>query len=464
MTLKYYGFSVHGLTLAFALLGGCGGTTTAGDGAGRDAGRTQETGAGSEASVGNDSAPKPDAAKPEASTDSGHGAPSTTYPAFPPFMPQVLDNGGPVITNPDFVTVTWSSLDSSYATWEAFDDALGASDYWSTTTAEYGIGPGTGGTHVELTTSPSFASMTDIENFVGQYAGSTWPPSTLTANTLYVIYLPPGVSIEVEGIGDACSNGIEGYHDQTTATDGTTVVFAVVFQCGGERPEDITTSTTHEAVEASTDPLGNGTYYGFDDAKFLAWDVFQQQNDELADMCEFYFDAEYVDSMLGQGVQRIWSNKSAAAGHAPCVPLETGPYYNVTPLMQENISINISAFGGPMNYPGLGYYIPVGSTKTFPVGFYSDSAAPPWQIAVYGGNPLTGQTANVDASVDVASGQNGTISNITVKVNGQDSTGTDSNLISVESKVAGDEEIPFGGGVTVGVHSRWMAILISSQK
>jgi hypothetical protein len=404
---------------------------------------------------------------PEAGTDSAlnHGSPSTTYPAFTPFMAQVLDNGGIVIQNPQIFTVSWPSLDTQTATWEALDDAIGPSSYWASTTAEYGIDPAIAGSpHIELTTAPSFSNMTDIENFVTANAASAWPPSTLSSDVLYVIYLPPGQSIDIEGIGDACSSGVEGYHDQTLSSDGTsTIIFGVVFQCSGERTGDITVSATHEMVEATTDPINNNTYYGFNDAQYLAWDIFQQQQDELADMCEFYFDDAFTDATLGQAVQRIWSNKSAASGSWPCVPGDGGPYYNVTPLMQETVNIDLSGFGGPAAYPGLGYTIPIGGTKTIPIGFYSDSAAPPWNIVVHGGNPLVGTTANVTATIDVPTGQNGDISYITVKVNAQDSSGTNSNLITVESQVAGDQTFELGPGVTIGVHSRWMPILISSE-
>jgi hypothetical protein len=463
MTLKYCGFSV---VVGAHFLAGCGGTvTTLGEGA--DGGPPTEEAGSRTLEAGHDDAPAQETGprKPDAAPDAGldHGSPSETYPAFTPFMPQVtLNPGGQVIQNPNLVTVSFTSLDSNYATWETFDDALGASSYWSTATMQYGVGAGTGGTHVELTTTPSFSSMTDVEDFVAQNAGSAWPPSTLTADTLYVIYMPPGVSYTIEGAGDACSSGVEGYHDVAMA-NGNTVVFAVVFQCSDERTADITTSTTHEAVEASTDPVNGNAYVGLDDSKYFAWDDFQQFQDELADMCEFYFDSEYVDPTLGQYVQRIWSNQGAPAGHAPCVPAETGAYFNVTPLMQENVSVDFSSLGGPSNFATLGYYIPVGGTKTIPIGFYSDGAAPPWNIVVYGGSPLTGLTGNVSASVDVASGTNGNISYITVKVNGQDQTGTNSNLISIESKVPGDQEINFGPGINIGVHSHWMPILVSSQ-
>jgi hypothetical protein len=460
MTLKYYAVS----GIAVALLG-CGGSVTgvnAGDsGSGSDSGTdaplvSADTGSGPDAGTTTKEAAAPDSAL-------NHGAPSTTYPAFTPFIAQVVDNGGTVIDAPQISTVTWTSLDSQTATWESFDDAIATTSYWSTVTAEYGIGTGSAGSHIELTTAPSFSSMTDIENFVGQNAGSTWPPSTITSNTLYVIYLPPGLSITVPPYGDACSNGIEGYHDMTTTPVGSTVIFSVVFQCSYEMTSDITLSASHEIVEASSDPIGNNTWYGFNDAQYLAWDIYQQQNDELADMCEFYIDDAYNEPTTGQVVQRIWTNKGGAGGSYPCVPAETGAYFNVTPLMQDTININVSALGGPSNYPGLGFYIPIGMTKVIPIGFYSDSAAPPWNIVVHAGNPLVGTTANVDATFDFAAGQNGTISYITVKVNGQDSSNTESNLITVESQVPGDETVELGPGMSVGVHSRWMPILISSE-
>ena len=455
MSLKYYVAS--GIALALV---GCGGSVTGisggdGGGGGRDSAADTATVMNADAGGGKDTGvTTTDAGPPDSGLN--HGAPSTTYPAFAPFMAQVVNNGGTVIPNPQISTVSWTNVDTQTATWEAFDDAIGTTSYWTTVTSEYGIGPGSAGSHVELTTSPSFSTMIDIENFVGANAGSTWPPSTITSDTLYVIYLPPGQSITIEGIGDACSNGVEGYHDQTTTSVGATVIFGVVFQCNFERTSDITLSASHEIVEATTDPIGNNTYYGFNDAQYLAWDIFQQQQDELADMCEFYIDDGLTEPTTGQAVQRIWSNMGAAAGSYPCVPAETGPYFNVTPLMQDTVDINVSAFGGPSNYPGLGYYIPIGMTKVIPIGFYSDSAAPPWNIVIHGGNPLVGTTANVDATVDVASGQNGTISYITVKVNGQDSSNTDSNLITVESQVPGDEMVGLGPGVSVGVHSRWM--------
>jgi hypothetical protein len=457
MTLKYYGFSVA----ALAVLVGCGGTTTGASGD-HDAGDKSDAPVlmrGNDAG-GDEGATKGDSGVTDSSVD--HGTVSTTYPAFPPFMAQVINNGGGVITNPDIVTVSWSTADSNFAAWEAFDDAIGASSYWTTTTSEYGVGAATGGTHVELTTPPTFGSMSDLESFVAANAGTVWPPTTLTANTLYMIYLPPGVSINVQGIGDACSNGVGGYHDQTGGPG--SIVFGVVLDCTGDGPNDVTLSASHEIIEAATDPYDNNSYYGFDDTKYLAWDLFQQQQDELGDMCEFYPDFGFLDPELSAGVQRTWSNKSAAGGHAPCVPAESGPYTNVTPLMQQNVSIDVSMFGGPSNYPGLGYYIPIGGTGTIPIGFYSDSASPPWNIVVHAGSPLSGATANVTTSLDTSSGQNGTTANITVKVNAQDSTGTNSNVITVESLVPGDQMIDFGGGVSIGVHSHWMPILISSQK
>ena len=84
--------------------------------------------------------------------------------------------------------------------------------------------------------------------------------------------------------------GIGGYHNNLIGSD---YVYAVVLQCGGGGGGGVTSVTSaasHELVEAVTDPHPSDVpaYYGFDEAH-LAWDVFQQFQDEVADACEFYY-------------------------------------------------------------------------------------------------------------------------------------------------------------------------------
>src|SRR5579859_5750682 len=105
----------------------CGGTT-GGNGPGPstdDAGGVTLNDAGPTGPSGNpDSGAAPDTAPPV-----DHGQPSSTYPAFPPDMGQLVNNGGLVLKSPVVVAVSWDS-DPSQATFEQFADGIGASEYW----------------------------------------------------------------------------------------------------------------------------------------------------------------------------------------------------------------------------------------------------------------------------------------------------------------------------------------------
>ena len=468
MKLKYYGFGVAILTLAV----GCGGEIVGGSGdTSKDAGKPPPVADSGGGRVGDADAGPPvvDSAPPDTGTDTApvdagpdNGSPSTTYPAFMPFIPGVLDNGGPVLASPQIVTVTWTA-DTLHATWEAFGDDIGSTAYWKTTTSEYGVGPAVSGAtnHVEIATAPPTAwSDTDIVSFVQTNASSTatsgWPAPN--SNIVYVIYVPTSTSATFslhQGTGTimACMNGTGGYHDNVNVSGFGDIAYAVVLQCGPEGLP-VTDAASHELIEAATDPYpsDNPAYTGFNDATYMAWDLFQTGSaglgqTEVGDMCETYFYPDsfgYTDPTLG-GVQRTWSTVSAQGGHAPCVPAETTAYFNVTPLNQEAVTINSSAFplGGTPKAAATGYSIPVGKSKTFAVGFYSDGpTSGPWDITVEDlGDQFAGQyftavgKSSVTTSVDVAQGQNGNVAYVTVTANGYDQTKSD--LILVKSELPG---------------------------
>jgi hypothetical protein len=481
MTLKVYVFGVAILALG----AGCGGTVEgASQNSKNDAGKPPPADGGSPGVNHGEGGPKEkDSGVPQ--TDTGtpdaalnHGAPSTTYPAFTPFMPPIIDNGGSILASPQIVTITWTS-DALESTWEAFDDAIGSSAYWTAANSQYGVGPAVSGAtnHVELSIAEPTWADTDVANFVvtnaSDIATSGWPAPN--SNIVYTIYLPQSTSstFTLSGLGLACgSEGIiGGYHDNVTIPGVGDVAYAVVTQCSGVPPTDtggfggsVTAFASHELNEASTDPYPSDVlaWEGVDDAKYFAWDDFQAGSGmEIGDMCEIYNDSFYVDPTLTYGVQKMWSNASAIAGHAPCVPAATGAYYNVTPLNQEAVTIDAANFGGSPNTPATGYYIPVGKSKTFAVGFYSDGpTSGPWTIKVRdAGDPYAEVgyftavgTSAVTASADVTSGQNGDIAYITVTVNSMDQTKSD--LIFIESEMG-------GGGF--GSPRHIMPILISSN-
>jgi hypothetical protein len=359
---------------------------------------------------------------PEAATDAGDGSSSADadapYPAFMVDAPQIQKNQGAVLASPVIVTISWPS-DTNAATWEAFDDGIGASSYWTATTAEYGVGAATSGAanHVRMARPlPASLSYTDLQNFVtaalaqavsppdggtpesgASDAGSSdagppdpvWPAPTMdakgVAQTIYSLFIPSSTAVTDPGTGTSfCVEGATGYHAYVTV--GTTnLVYSVTLQCAPVSTASIEETAAHETIESATDPyMGSGGdgYHGYD-ANHLAWDLYTGYNDELGDACQAW---QYAYTQLTGSfpywVQLSWSNKAAAAGHDPCVPSPTGPYHGMTlfPKEETTVSANLSVIGLSAQ-ASLGFDVTVGQPIQFHVGFYSDAPAPAWTIS-----------------------------------------------------------------------------------
>jgi len=387
---------------------------------------------GDDASAGGDDAGAGDDATETGSPDSGArsdahaaadtGAPSTVYPAFAPAMGQIQKNGSGYLTAPVIVTITWADDDpTSVSAFEQFGDDIGGSSYWTAATSEYGIGTAQSGTgnHIHIAANgPMQMNDSDIQTFVQQNVGAALPAPT--AQTIYALYLSPSTQLIYNG-SPACTSGIGGYHSITTAS-GFNPAYAVIPRCGGGGAQGIQSATltaSHELVEAASDsPPGYG-YTGFE-TPYMAWEYFLGFQHEIGDACEFYQDSFFMESApFAFAVQRIWSNKSGAAGHAPCVPAPAGSYFNVTPLNPQTIDVDLTQQEGSPRFATKGYAAKVGQTVTFQVGFYSDGpTSGPWQLSAHSGNPLTGLTSNLVATVDSSkmTGVNGETTSVTVKV------------------------------------------------
>ncbi len=362
-----------------------------------------------------DVAQVPDA-PPDAPVEAGaYGAPSTTYPAFTPWMGQLANNGGPVLSAPVAVTVTWD-VDTGRATFESFGDELGGSSYWSAAVGEYGVGAVTSGAtnHVHLSTTPPVQwGDSDVRTFIQTNAGTLLPAPT--AQTIYVFYIAPGTTF-IFGNQNACSS-IGGYHDDVTVGNAP-VAYAVLPNCGTD--SKTTQYASHEIGEAATDPEPSTqpAYYGYDDP-YVAFDFWQRGNDENGDACEFFADSFYTESQpFAFQVQRLWSNKMGAAGHSPCQPY-TSTYFNVAPLDLQDVTVDLSSEGGSANFKTKGYACAVNQTIQVPIGLYSDGPTQPFSIDVAESNPLVNPvTGRLTLSVDTnkTSGVNGekTFLNVTV--------------------------------------------------
>lgn len=386
--------------------------------------------------AGGDAAPPADAAAdaPPSASDSGDAAPgdaggdaapkgdAALYPAFAPDMPVIVNEGGAILSKPEIVTVTWNS-DPNAAKYEAFDDAIGGSSYWKSSLAPYGVGAATGGAarHVRITTAPP-ASMkatqldTLIADNVAAAPGNGWPART--NQTEYVVYTPAGMTL-TDGGPDAC-NLEAGYHDETSSGSLQHIVYAVVIQSCHDQQNVVEYSTevaSHEIAEAATDPHAESDLaWAYFDSNHLAWDLWQGDQDEIADACEYLDDAFYQEPALNAWVQRLWSNTSWKAGHNPCVPLPSAPYYNVTPLNLQTVTVTTAGSATPVT--SKGFRIPVGQQKTLGFGLYSDAPMAPWTVDAVEGDGFTPPSpARLSISLGSTSGANGDIVHVTVGVN-----------------------------------------------
>jgi hypothetical protein len=423
---------------ALALLGctsyvvaGCGGSSntnnspqTENDAGAEGGGSGSSSGgaSGSSSGAAEDSGSKSDGGH-DAGMEAGH-TPSSTYPAFPVDTPTVVNNGGKVLSAPNIVTVTWAS-DTQAATWNAFDDNVGPTTYWKAINSEYSVGAATGGSanHVSITTTaPTTMSDADLDTLVSTNVGNgTWPANT--PNTIYAVYMPPGAALTFNG-QDACQQGIGGYHEESQTGS---YVYAIMPQCQGFQAADIEISASHELNEASTDPHPNTAlaWAGFDQ-NHLAWEFFQDFQDELGDACELYSWSAFTDSEtnFSYAVQRQWSNAAAMAGHDPCVPAAMGTFFDVTafPSEQTTINVNLSPLGmgaGPTT--SKGYKGTLNKPLTFHLGAYSDApTSGMWNVATnfdlqlqdMNGAAITNGTATV--TLDKTSVINGDTITVTV--------------------------------------------------
>jgi hypothetical protein len=220
----------------------------------------------------------------------------------------VTYHGGRVLTAVEVVTIFWGSAwtqsqQQTVATGvNAFFDSVLSSGLMDVL-AEYSvagqsIGHGTRVATVTVTDiEPGGGSGTvsdaDIRSALQAWVkGAAVPPAT--ANTLYFIYLPPGVTSTLQG-QQSCQ-AYCGYHQNAGG-----IVYAVEpypdcagCNFGSTVLDSLTVVSSHELCEAITDPDGDGWYDG-------------STGNEIGDIC-----VGDVADLGGYAVQREWSNAKGA--------------------------------------------------------------------------------------------------------------------------------------------------------
>lgn len=371
-------------------------------------------------------------------SQSTSGGPSTgPYPALRPDIGQIVNRGGMVLESPEIVTVTWTT-DANEASLEEFGDKLGASSYWKEVLADYGVGPATSGAsrHVRVSTAlPAAMEVMDLETWLGQElqnpAGG-WP--AWDAQTLYVLYVPTTTHLTSGGV-DVCGSDAAQHSEIMVANHAVTYVF-VDESCNGKLSvlDGATRAASHGIIEDVTDPYpySGAAFAGFDSAH-LAWSLLEGDENEVGDICKTYSDAVFTGpSDLPYALQRMWSNKSGGAGHSPCVPQSAEPYFNATPVGQETLDVVVGSAQMPVS--ALGYRIPVGSSKTFDVAYYSDAPTGLWNLTAFEGNGVTAPSAShLTLAVAHGTGANGQRDQVTVKVDSAPAAGNAILLTLVSS-------------------------------
>jgi hypothetical protein len=219
--------------------------------------------------------------------------------------PQLTYRNGPLMTSVQVFTIFWGSA------WtkdpqkplvaqvnQFFDSILGSALIDQLT--EYNVtgktikhGKRTGTRTVTAMQPASSTSDAAIQRFLQQQISANAKVPRPGANTLYFLFLPPGVRV-VQG-GAASCQAFCGYHNATSSG----IFYAVMpypgcTGCRGDLTvfDALTSTSSHELCEAITDPIPGAGWY--DDA-----------NGEIGDIC-----AWQTKKVGAYTVQLEWSNRT----------------------------------------------------------------------------------------------------------------------------------------------------------
>jgi hypothetical protein len=233
-------------------------------------------------------------------------------PAATAAAPHLSFHGGPLLTQVEVFTIFWgaawaqSPQSELPAQLDQFFDVILTSSLMDQM-AEYGV-PGRpighghrSGTVTLLRSEPGGGGgqVTDqqiqqaLKDFIA--SGAIPPP---TPNTLYFVFLPPGVTSVLDGARSCAPRGFCGYHNHIDQQ----IFYAVepFLTCAGcTFGTDVLTSLikvcSHELCEAVTDPALN------------AWFDDSPPGNEIGDICN-----AQVGEVGGFTVQFEWSNQAGA--------------------------------------------------------------------------------------------------------------------------------------------------------
>lgn len=363
------------------------------------------------------------------------------YPSNHHPIPQLDYNGGPILTHPRVVTITFVG-DPHRDSFRDFDHLIIKSAWWQQTAEGFCIDGGAysgdcvgagdtvapeggawlpdgstldaGDGSLDVEIPYDFGSILDVD---GSAANSVQDPDIQkwlalhTSNgdfpapddqTLYVIYFPTTTTITIPGgQGQPPSVSCEqfgGYHSYTSSAVMGGLAYAVIPYCDYGQGDDInfqqvTFAVSHELAEASTDPEPTDKGLAFYLVSNDAWEANAGfVGGECGDMC---FAASEINSWeeSGYNVTRIWDNHAAALSMNPCQPWSPTYYAAALRTVPQMVPAN-DINGAP--HISDGYVFLKRGTSVNVIADVFSQAALPHVLALYAG--VDKGTATTDPS------------------------------------------------------------------
>jgi hypothetical protein len=353
---------------------------------------------------------------PDAAFSEGDAGDDDAGPDLGP--PQIVSYGGPVLTHPSIIPITYLG-DPLADQIEDFVGSIGCTDYWRSVVSEYGVGQANMLPPVRLTTAAT-ASTTDnaIQVFIAKQITAGAPGFANPPNdAIFAVYLPSGSNVELQGTSSCSttSSSFLGYHSSFSYS-AREVAYAVIARCNGDVINDVTVTSSHEFVEASTDPNPfSSAAYEFPDNNHIAFS-FTGGGGEAGDLCVNDRQADYTPTGYPFEVQRTWSNASLLGGHDPCVPAPAGPYVAAIPEQPDTVGIQNAGIGVSST---RGVAIAVGQSRTIDIHFHTDdaSAASSWTVSAQDASRFVGDTAHLTLALDTTTATPDGVAHLTITRN-----------------------------------------------
>ncbi len=352
-------------------------------------------------------------APPDASAPVEASVVDAGFPGPHPDVPQVQSYGGDVLDAPNVIPVFFAN-DDKQSMIEDFLHQLAGSSFWGDSTKEYGVGPLTVGSSIVVSDAPpQTTDVSQIESWLASYLDGThpeWP--AIAKNNVYTVFYPTTTTINDANWGQSCQS-FGGYHFEAKGAGGKSIVYAVLPRCGSfntglTADDQLTAALSHELIEASTDPFTVSLpAYSYVDVDHMVWNLMPLG--EVGDMCA-YQPQSYQRLVGAYMVQRPWSNASALAGHDPCVPVLSEPYFNAAPILKDSLSLDY--YGQSVVTKGV--QVPLGQSKTIDVQMFSDAPTADWTVQAVDETYGTNQPHQLTFAWDSQSGNNGDVRHLTI--------------------------------------------------